>query len=89
MSCRAPGKAGKAGKAGKDQISHPAGSARTCTFTPWRLCSPHRAGQRLRTPGEQGELLLLHSDGTIERSPRDLDWPGAMTAQRSCASSDS
>ena len=38
---------------------------------------------------KQGVLFLLHSDGTIERLPRDLDWPGARTTQRSCASSDS
>jgi hypothetical protein len=28
------------GRAGEAQISRPAGSAMTCTFTPWHLCFP-------------------------------------------------
>lgn len=36
-SCRAPGSAGEA------QINRPAGSATTCTFTPWRWCFPEES----------------------------------------------
>ena len=40
-SCLAPG------NGGETQISRPAGSAMTCTFTPWHLCLPEEYGRSL------------------------------------------